>query len=804
MKIFGSIRELVSLVFRTAAGKEVSVTSAVQTGTSPITVTIPDVGDSADTLVVADAAQTLTNKTLTSPTITGTGAIAGTFTGNLTGDVTGNVSGTAANVTGIVLPTKGGTGIANDASQTTTRSGNFAKTETLTNTTNVTYPTTGTLGTLGGTETLTNKLISSGAVTGPARVNVPTGTTAELSTGLTVDGSVGFDTSLDKLSVKTAAGVVTVGSGSGSGSGEINAILNPSASEAITGWSVSGAGSPAVARVATGGPLSPVIPSMIRSSGGSAAAYSFYNFTLPAALTNKKLKIEWNQAAPTSGEWKVEMRTQAGVEYALSTDSSGDSLIPAASGKYSTTFDTDSTTTLQLRFVRVAGSGNLDVSNVIVGPGIQPQGAVVGPALAFTPVFTSSSLGTITSPDCNWERHGERMVVSGTLTAGTVTGDNCTLELPLSLTAGTTSANGLRIGSWQRNNSSATARKFGNIFVIGNGSNKFVYFASDDQTAASSPFAATGANSLFNNSQIISFEFSLTIAEWSGSGVVNLAQNDSSQLAIAYKSADTTGQALATANKMTFDTEVVDANGRFTSSTYTALTAGYYEVGAVAQVVSGTTLTRVFMSVYKNGVETVRLSDLSITLGASVPTAIGGSTIISLAAGDTTEIYTFVTGTGNYSIGGGADQRSRFTMRRVNVDGQVIGFGLATATQSGLVSAEESGTFTGTLTGCTTSPTATGGYSRVGKTVTITLPALTGTSNTTACTVTTNIPATCYPARASYFVANTANAGVDVVGICNMGTTGTITLTASIAGAGFTASLAKGFDFGVTFSYTTI
>jgi hypothetical protein len=36
--------------------------------------------------------ETLTNKTLTSPTITGTGAIAGTFTGNLTGNVTGNAS----------------------------------------------------------------------------------------------------------------------------------------------------------------------------------------------------------------------------------------------------------------------------------------------------------------------------------------------------------------------------------------------------------------------------------------------------------------------------------------------------------------------------------------------------------------------------------------------------------------------------------------------------------------------------------------------------------------------------------------
>src|SRR6056300_1039621 len=42
------------------------------------------------TLVTEAGTQTLTNKTLTSPTITGTGAIAGTFTGNITGDVTGN------------------------------------------------------------------------------------------------------------------------------------------------------------------------------------------------------------------------------------------------------------------------------------------------------------------------------------------------------------------------------------------------------------------------------------------------------------------------------------------------------------------------------------------------------------------------------------------------------------------------------------------------------------------------------------------------------------------------------------------
>jgi hypothetical protein len=51
-------------------------------------------------VVTTTNTKTLTNKTLTSPTITGTGAIAGTFTGNLTGNVTGNVSGSSGSTTG--------------------------------------------------------------------------------------------------------------------------------------------------------------------------------------------------------------------------------------------------------------------------------------------------------------------------------------------------------------------------------------------------------------------------------------------------------------------------------------------------------------------------------------------------------------------------------------------------------------------------------------------------------------------------------------------------------------------------------
>ena len=75
------------------------------------------IGDDDATLVSDTGTQTLTNKTLTSPTITGTGAIAGTFTGDLTGNVTGNVTG---NLTGTVTGASTLVTAAADTTDTTT------------------------------------------------------------------------------------------------------------------------------------------------------------------------------------------------------------------------------------------------------------------------------------------------------------------------------------------------------------------------------------------------------------------------------------------------------------------------------------------------------------------------------------------------------------------------------------------------------------------------------------------------------------------------------------------------------------
>jgi hypothetical protein len=97
-------------------------------------------------------------------------------------------SNSVSSVIGTLSPTRGGTGVSNNVLATVTSAGNFAYTRTLTANTNVTFPTTGTLATVGGTETLTNKTLTTptiSSIVNTGTLTLPTATDTLVGRGTT-------------------------------------------------------------------------------------------------------------------------------------------------------------------------------------------------------------------------------------------------------------------------------------------------------------------------------------------------------------------------------------------------------------------------------------------------------------------------------------------------------------------------------------------------------------------------------------------------------------------------------------------
>ncbi len=142
--------------------------------------------------------------------------IASTYVGQNTITTLGTI-GTGTWQGTIIDPTYGGTGVNNGTKTITlggnlTTSGAFATTLTVTNTTNVTLPTTGTLATLAGTETFTNKTLTSPTITGGSINNTSIGATTASTGRFTTVTITGTD-----ASSSTTTGALVVAGGLGVG-----------------------------------------------------------------------------------------------------------------------------------------------------------------------------------------------------------------------------------------------------------------------------------------------------------------------------------------------------------------------------------------------------------------------------------------------------------------------------------------------------------------------------------------------------------------------------------------------------------
>lgn len=330
-----------------------------------------------------------------------------------------------------------------------------------------------------------------------------------------LEGSVYLDDTTGKLRIFMDGAWSDIGSGMG----EISVIESPNNAADWVGVNATVVTTTVPAEL----PLGPTIPTAISITSSTSGGYARYRWTMPKALRGKLLKSEWHQIASggTSGDFKIEIYKNSASDYSgsyteftLTTDSSGDSLIPNLDGKYTSVFFADDAEYYELRVIRTAASAaTIYLAGVIVGPGIQPQGAVVTDWQSFPAVFGAGG-NLLTADICQYKQDGNTIEVEF---AGTYTGASTDTELRLEFPAGLTPlAQRIRQigGSGYFYDASPITHYPVYLDVRTNGL-QILPFA---QSADPLPVIANGDK--------ISARWSIEVAEWSGSGTVNLAQND--------------------------------------------------------------------------------------------------------------------------------------------------------------------------------------------------------------------------------------------------------------------------------------
>lgn len=631
----------------------------------------------------------------------------------------------------------------------------------------------------GAAQTLTNKDIDGGTASNSNRLTPPKNTKTNLDSLTRKEGTIVYATDQAKLFVDNGSTLTPVGSGSGS-SGEVNAVTNPNAATDLTGYADSDAGSD-VSRDTTAANLAlyPTIETGVKVNADAATEYISYCGAMPAGLKNRKLKLEWFQVPESgyaTGDQKLEVYSTTSstcasslTRLALSTDASSVTAIPNATGKFTTTADTNSDSYFQIRWVRVSGTKFLTLQNIIYGPGIQPQGAVVTGYASFTPTITGV---TTSASGARWLRVGEKMHLEGTFTLSASGSAQWKLALPSGYTFGSV------VGSIGNNTSMGYG--YGTFYVSGASSRALGLYLNTDNTIsfydnASGVLLSSGDGA---SGQIVSFTAQIPIAEWAGSGTLNVAQaND-----VEYVSNSSTSDA---------DDAASFVYGPQGSPLPGSLTGKRYKQVRFQIPIQPTDLVileyssdsgQTWLSTQANNMGTLTYANQNGTeYGMYLAKQTSTDYRVFFSRYMTQAASTYGAAGNNWDNSSGT---RRWRVRKV-ANGNAVGFGAATATSRGLVSAEESGSFTVNFTGARTTSSVIK-YYRVGKQVTLFIPnnySVNATANDSFVAL-ASIPASIRPPSNNYYTLLSQDNALTGIGQLTLESSGNLKIYSSPIGAG--------------------
>jgi hypothetical protein len=150
--------------------------------------------------------------------------------------------------------------------------------------------------------------------------------------------------------------------------------------------------------------------------------------------------------------------------------------------------------------------------------------------------------------------------------------------------------------------------------------------------------------------------FTLTVPAITGTAVVTGSSATVSQGMLAsnvagigpafsvYRSGNQTGVSNSTFTKVQLNTETFDTNSNFDPSTnyrFTPTVAGYYQINGAVSVETSSSISRVFCSIYKNGTEAFRGSDMN----PGIQSVVGGLVYLN-GSTDYVELYGWAAGSG--------------------------------------------------------------------------------------------------------------------------------------------------------------
>jgi len=313
-----------------------------------------------------------------------------------------------------------------------------------------------------------------------------------------------------------------VGTGAGgAGTGEPNYITNPSATDDTTGWTEENASAMTIVRTVTAAELprenlTGTGFKIVTSSSGAGISVDT-PITLDDVDLNKKLKVKFALkpiAGYVAGDYQVVIL--AGATELLRED------IPNVTGEFLSSFDSDSTAGITYKVegkVGLTSSAGVVISDVIIGPG----SIVTGANISDLNIALSLTNFASTNDEVLATRVGKylELVWYGTTTTSPTSTMGWTL--PAGLTVDTSKvalgASGTYLGL-------ASARVSGLYYqgsVIANTSTRLQVLP---ENGAGNWWGNAGFPGTWTTSDTVTIQARIPIAEWAGSGTVNLGAND--------------------------------------------------------------------------------------------------------------------------------------------------------------------------------------------------------------------------------------------------------------------------------------